>query len=64
MVIITSIATYSMIVAKIRMSRKHLSRTNSNTDAKLKKEFLVPMILISSYILLYIIPSLNINFYP
>ena len=62
--VITAISTYYMIIKKLRASRKHLQTSVHNPRSKVKKEFMVPAVLISTYIILYAIPSLIINFYP
>ena len=62
--LMTAVSTYCMIIRKVRRSRKQSQRAVLNPGARLKKEFMVPTVLISTYITLYIIPSLIINFYP
>ena len=63
-VAILSIKTYYMIIVAIKNSRESFPRTRAQNSKLLKKEFLVPTILISTYIGLYIIPYLVLNFYP
>ena len=62
--VITAIVTYYKIIKKLRWSRKQYQQSLSNPGAWLKKEFMIPTVLIAMYITLYIIPSLIINFYP
>ena len=55
--------TYSFIVFKIRESRRIFVNVQEER-IKFRKEFLIPMILIATYIFLYSAPLFFINVYP
>ena len=62
--IIFAVATYSLIFIRIRSAKKQFGGSQPSTQTALKssKEFLVPTILISSYLLLYVVPFVVNNF--
>ena len=60
--IIFTIVTYAIIIKRIRKSRE-LFRT-SNEIGSVKKEFLVPTILIITYFAFYMIPMAIMDFIP
>ena len=62
--IITAIMTYYMIIVQIKNARKRFRTGVPNQNRMVKKEYLVPITLISSYLLLYIVPYLITNFSP
>ena len=64
--IISIVVTYSFIISKIIKSRKQFSSTttrHSHQQINFKKEYLVPTMIIVSFVLLYLVPYLFRTFF-
>ena len=59
--IIFAIFTYSFIMRRVRRSRQQLRATNVIGHIQIRREFLLPTILISTGIMFYTIPMLILN---